>query len=331
LKFIKTNWDLPYYNFALESYLLSQAPEDDYFFLYVHRPSVIVGKHQNTLEEVDKAYVESHGIVVARRLSGGGAVYHDAGNVNFSFVQRAKADEVSDFRKYTAPVIESLAGLGIEAMLSGRNDILIKDQKISGNAQCHRNNRLLSHGTLLYDADMSHLTKALNVDSLKIESKGVKSVRSRVTNIIEHMEKPMTALAFKDYLQNDLIDRLGAEVWELPEEVLQWVEAEAVTRFADWSWNWGESPACDVKRKAKFPGGIIDIRLNISEGIIQQCRIYGDFFVKQDIESLEAMIEGCRYERKALGVILTQEVVSSYFVDMDAAVLADFITYSGSM
>lgn len=327
MKYIMTNWALPFYNFALEAYLLQEAPEDDYMFFYVHKPSVIVGKHQNALEEVNQKYIEDHDITVARRLSGGGAVYHDAGNLNFSFVQKASIEDMHDFEKFTSPVVNVLKSLGLDASLSGRNDILLKDMKISGNAQYFKNNRILSHGTLLYDADMSKLQNALNVDPLKIQSKGVKSVRSRVTNIRDHLKEDMTIGDFQDYLKSGLIKDLGAEPYELNEEALDWIYKKVEEQFSQWTWNWGESPECNVIRKAKFDCGIIDARIDVEEGILKRIKFYGDFFVKEDIENLENHLSGMPFYKDALIEALTQEMVNTYFKDLELEIFVEFLVY----
>ena len=327
MKFIESDWAMPYYNFALESYLLNHAPEDDYLFFYVHKPSIIIGKHQNTLEEINRKFVEEHDITVARRLSGGGAVYHDAGNLNFSFIKRAQIEDMHHFEKFTQPVVSALQKLGINAKLSGRNDILIDEMKISGNAQYFRNNRILSHGTLLYDADMSKLQSALNVDPLKILSKGVKSIKSRVTNIREHLEVDMTIEAFRTYMQKELIEETRSETYALTPEAHEWIINQAENHFQQWAWNWGESPECNVIRKAKFECGIIDARIDVEEGFVKTCKFFGDFFVKRDIEQLETYFIGLPFTKEALISVAEQIHLEDYFKDLEWDVFIDFLIY----
>ncbi|HCX64921.1 MAG TPA: lipoate--protein ligase, partial [Eubacteriaceae bacterium] len=202
MKYIKTNWNIPYYNMALEEYLMQEMPKDDYVFFYIHSPSIIIGKHQNTIEEINQEYVNENNIFISRRLSGGGAVYHDEGNLNFSFVMKAENKDINNFKKFTQPIILALKELGIESELSGRNDLTIDGKKFSGNAQYARKGRLLHHGTLLFDSTMSNLSKSLNVKELKIKSKGVKSVKSRVTNIKPYLKEDYSIFDFKNYLIN---------------------------------------------------------------------------------------------------------------------------------
>ncbi|MBG0764103.1 MAG: lipoate--protein ligase [Tissierellales bacterium] len=247
MKYIETNWDIPYYNFALEDYLLNEVEEDDYVFFYIHKPSIIVGKYQNTIEEVNKDFIDDNNIIVARRLSGGGAVYHDHGNLNFSFVHKASKKDVNDFKKFTKPVVDALKDLGLNAHLSGRNDILIDDKKISGNAQYFTNSRLLHHGTLLYDSEMSNLVKSLKVRDLKIKSKGIKSVKSRVANIADFLNDTLPIEDFRDYLLKSFYKSKDIEKYELDEKALTYIENKVKEQFSTWDWNWGKSPDYEIQ------------------------------------------------------------------------------------
>lgn len=326
MKYIKTNWDIPYYNFALEEYLMNEAPEDSYLFFYIHRPSIIVGKHQNTIEEINKEFVEEKGIIVARRLSGGGAVYHDEGNLNFSFVQKAQEQEFNNFEKFTRPIINALKELGVEAELSGRNDILVDGKKISGNAQYYKKGRILSHGTLLFDADMTNLSKALKVKDLKIKSKGIKSVRSRVTNIKEHMEKDMSIIELKDYILDYISNNEDISEYVLNESELEKINEAAKNKFSTWDWNWGNSPEYEIQKINKFPCGLIDIRLNIKNGKIKDCKIYGDFFTKRNIEELEGILCNKTYEKESIKNQLKTINLSDYFHGLDLEEFVEFLT-----
>ncbi|MEH7800355.1 lipoate--protein ligase LplJ, partial [Bacillus pumilus] len=187
----------PMINLAIEEYCLKYLdPEETYLLFYINQPSIIIGKNQNTIEEINTKYVEDNGIKVVRRLSGGGAVYHDKGNLNFSFITKDDGDSFHNFKKFTEPVIQALEKLGVKAELSGRNDIMADGRKISGNAQFATRGRIFSHGTLLFDSEIEHVVSALNVKKEKIESKGIKSIRSRVANISELMDQKMTTEEF---------------------------------------------------------------------------------------------------------------------------------------
>ena len=313
MKYINIDYSVPFYNFALEEYLLTEAPKDDYVFFYIHIPSIIVGKFQNTIEEVNKDFVDSENIIVARRLSGGGAVYHDSGNLNFSFVHAAGKNDVHNFAKFTQPVIGALNNLGINAMLSGRNDIVVDDKKISGNAQCYKNNRLLHHGTLLYNADMNYLIRALKVKDLKIQSKGIKSVRSRVTNLIDYMDTPMDIYAFKNHLLDFLRQTGNIEEMVLDDDVIKRIEKRALSHFSTWDWNWGNSPKYESEKTAKFECGIINVKMNIDKGYIQDLKIFGDFFTSEDLDKLEGLLVGVKLKKEDLELKLSSTNIGAYF------------------
>jgi len=324
LKYIETNWDIPYYNFALEDYLLNEAEEDDYVFFYIHKPSIIVGKYQNTIEEVNKDFIDDNNIIVARRLSGGGAVYHDHGNLNFSFVHKASKKDVNDFKKFTKPVVDALKDLGLNAHLSGRNDILIDDKKISGNAQYFTNNRLLHHGTLLYDSEMSNLVKSLKVRDLKIKSKGIKSVKSRVANIADFLNDTLPIEDFRDYLLKSFYKSKDIEKYELDEKALTYIENKVKEQFSTWDWNWGKSPDYEIQKIEKFPFGILDTRIDVKDGKISKCKIYGDYFSKKDISNLENSLIGLKYDKNEL--LKNQNIIKidDYFTDFD---FEEYINY----
>lgn len=326
MKYIKTNYSIPAYNMAMEDLIMNYLPSDDYLTFYIHDPSIIIGQHQNTIEEINEDYCKEKGIHIQRRLSGGGAVYHDHGNLNFSFIVRATRDNVNDFNVLTQPVIKTLEKLGIKAELSGRNDILIDGRKFSGNAQFFRNGMLLQHGTILFNSDMSELGNALKVKEMKIQSKGVKSVRSRVTNIIDYLEdQSLTIEQFKDLL----LETIG-EIYELEEYQLS-PEEQAIhdrlvrEKFMTWEWNYGKSPAYNISRAHKFPFGIVDARIDVKEGIIKNIKLYGDFFVREDISTLEEHLKGVRYTKDALVESLGTIDIQDYFNQMGNEEFADFL------
>lgn len=326
MKYIKTNYSIPAYNMAMEDLIMNYLPSDDYLTFYIHDPSIIIGQHQNTIEEINEDYCKEKGIHIQRRLSGGGAVYHDHGNLNFSFIVRATRDNVNDFNVLTQPVIKTLEKLGIKAELSGRNDILIDGRKFSGNAQFFRNGMLLQHGTILFNSDMSELGNALKVKEMKIQSKGVKSVRSRVTNIIDYLEdKSLTIEQFKDLL----LETIG-EIYELEEYQLS-PEEQAIhdrlvrEKFMTWEWNYGKSPAYNISKAHKFPFGIVDARIDVKEGIIKNIKLYGDFFVREDISTLEEHLKGVRYTKDALVKSLGAIDIQDYFNQMGNEEFADFL------
>ncbi|MBF7097729.1 lipoate--protein ligase [Alkalibacter mobilis] len=325
MKYIKTNWNIPYYNMAFEEYLINKMPEDDYLFFYIHDPSIIVGKHQNTLEEVNKEYIDTNDIYVSRRLSGGGAVYHDEGNLNFSFVMKEGNNDINNFKKFTQPIILALEKIGIKSELSGRNDITIDGKKFSGNAQYAKKNRLLHHGTLLFDSQMGNLSNALNVKELKIKSKGVKSVKSRVTNIKPYMKKDITINEFQEYLLEYMSELNNLEELVISDSDINKINTAVEKKFSTWEWNWGESPQFDIQKIDKFDCGIIDARMNIYEGNIEECKLYGDFFVKKPIEELENILFKVKYRKEDVKEALEKVNIEDFFFGLDKEDFINFI------
>ncbi|WP_274649645.1 lipoate--protein ligase [Paenibacillus humicola] len=311
----------PALNLALEEYALRSLPADKtYLLFYVNEPSIIIGKNQNTMEEINDSYVRSRGIHVVRRLSGGGAVYHDLGNLNFSFITQDDGSSFRNFAKFTRPVIEALRGLGVQAELTGRNDIQVGERKISGNAQFSTKGRMFSHGTLLFDSKMDSIASALRVKPMKIESKSTKSVRARVANISEFLDRPMTIGEFKNELLRALF---GCEPEEAPVYPLTERDWEAVRRLADeryrsWDWNYGRSPKSNVQHACKFPAGIVDVRLDVAGGRMTGVKIYGDFFGIADTAELEELLTGVRYEEDAIRKALAEVDLNRYFGSLSA-------------
>ncbi|SFJ64400.1 lipoate--protein ligase [Thermoflavimicrobium dichotomicum] len=318
----------PRINLAIEEYALKYLDiEQTYLLFYINEPSIIIGKHQNTVEEIHVDYVREHGIHVVRRLSGGGAVYHDLGNLNFSFITKDDGKSFANFRKFTEPVIQALHQLGVPAELSGRNDILVEGKKISGNAQFSSRGRMFSHGTLMFDVDVDQVAKALHVKKEKIESKGIKSVRSRVANIREFLKEPMTIQEFKAFL----LRHIFAEQDSIPEYKLtekDWEKIHQISkeRYQNWDWNYGESPEFNVKNAKRFPIGSIDIRLDVGEkGIIRHCKIYGDFFGIGDVADIEKRLTGIRYDRQDIEQALAGMDLTYYFGDISKEEFLDLV------
>lgn len=303
----------PYFNLALEEYLLKEEQED-YFLLWQDRPVVVVGRNQNTLEEINQDIAEKKGIAVVRRLSGGGAVYHDQGNLNFTFIVNEKSRFTFDFARFTEPVIKALHKMGIEAENTGRNDISIAGKKFSGNAQCRWRNRLLHHGTLMFDCRIEDMVEVLNVKQAKISSKGVKSVRSRVTNISEHLNSSFSMQEFQEILTGTVrADGFLEQDQHLSEAELQAVAKLREQKYTSWDWNYGNSPPFNVQRTATYPWGTVDIRMYIVHGLVKDCSVYGDFFSDGDFLEFAHYFKGLAYHETAIKDKLDSIDLGSYF------------------
>ncbi|MFJ7976036.1 lipoate--protein ligase [Peribacillus sp. JNUCC 23] len=305
----------PQMNLAIEEYILKNLDiNETYLLFYINGPSIIIGKNQNTIEEINTEYVENNGIKVVRRLSGGGAVYHDLGNLNFSFITKDDGQSFHDFKKFTEPVVKALSKLGINAEISGRNDILAEGRKISGIAQFSTRGRMFTHGTLLFNSEMDHIVSSLKVKKDKIESKGIKSVRSRVANIAEFLEEPMTIEEFRSLILKYIYE----EKETIPEYVLteeDWAKINEISkeRYQNWDWNYGKSPKFNLQHSHRFPVGSIDIRLEVNKGKIENCKVYGDFFGVGDVSEIEEKLTGIRYERTEIERVLADVDVKHYF------------------
>lgn len=284
-------------NFAMEEYALKHLDiNETYLMFYRMTPTVIVGRNQNTVEEVNMDYIRSHKVTVTRRLSGGGAVYNDPGNLSFSFISKDDGDSFNNYRKFTEPVIRALKAMGVEAKLEGRNDLTVEGKKISGNAQFVTGGRIFSHGTLLFDVNLDNVSKALHPDAEKYESKGIKSVRSRVTNIREHLSEDMDIQQFRETLLHYIFDDGEIPEYDITDEDWTNIVAIAQHRYRDWDWVYGKSPQFNVRKAHRFPGGRIDIRLDVKKGVIEQVSIFGDFFGVEDISDIENLLTGTKYE-----------------------------------
>ncbi len=318
----------PRINLAIEEYLIkSVAPKEEILMFYINKPSIIIGRNQNTIQEINVDYVQEHDIIVVRRLSGGGAVYHDLGNLNFSFIAPNSPGNFHNFRKFTQPVIKVLMKMGVPAELSGRNDILADGKKISGNAQYVSGPRMVSHGTLLWNTDLSVVGEALRVKQAKIESKGIKSVRSRVANITEFLpEDPPDIMTFRQMIIDGVHSENPLEEYVLTETDWENIHQLSQERYQTWEWNFGKSPAFGIQREIRYGGGSVEAWLDVSRGgVIEQVKFYGDFFGQRDVAELEQALAGCRYEPSAILERLGDLDINDYFVNLTTTGLLDLL------
>ena len=306
--YLQTDSTDPAYNLAFEEYVLKNKTQGDILILWQNDNAVIVGRNQNALEEICRPFVEEHGIRVIRRNTGGGAVYHDLGNLNYSFIT-----DVSDqgAARFTTPVVQALRALGLQAEASGRNDILVSGRKVSGTAQHRHGNRILHHGTLLFDSNADMIAGALTPDPDKFRSKSVRSVRSRVGNIRSEMETDMDIRAFWDHLKATLSQ--GSLEWmTLDDTELGEICRLKSEKYDTWQWNYGSSPKFDTAVRRRFPGGLLQIHLSVKRGCIEGLQIFGDFLALSPIDPLIRALTGCPYESNALRKRLQHLDLSEY-------------------
>lgn len=302
----------PAFNLALEEYVLTRLT-GEFILLWRNARAVIIGRNQNAVEEVDMDYAREQNISVNRRMSGGGAVFHDLGNVNYTVIKEQGEDDFGGYAEFTGPVIAFLAEMGVVAELSGRNDLTVEGMKISGNAQASKNGRIMHHGTLLYDVSVGDLAGVLRPNQAKISSKGIKSVRSRVTNLVEHLPEKMEPEEFLRRLY-DFYLRSRSDVVErrLTEEEIAAVRKLADEKYATWEWNFGYSPKYDLQKDQRFDFGTVDVRLSVSAGVMKEVKIFGDFFGMEEIAGLEELLTGVLHRREAIEQALAQVDLGQY-------------------
>ena len=306
----------PRINLAIEEYALKNLDiNESYLLFYINQPSIIIGRNQNTVEEINQDYVDENDIIVVRRLSGGGAVYHDLGNLNFSFITKDDGESFHNFKKFTEPVVDALKELGVEAELSGRNDLLAGGRKISGNAQFSTNGRMFSHGTLMLSSEIENVVSALKVNKDKIKSKGIKSIRSRVANISEFLAEPIGIEEFKQRILEHIFGGLDkVERYEWTEEDWKKIMEISESRYQQWDWNYGKSPKFNVQHSQRFEGvGQVDIRLEVAKGQIENCKIFGDFFGVGSVGEIEQKLQGVRFSKAEIEKALEDVNIKHYF------------------
>ncbi len=318
--FIKGESTEPAFNIASEEYLLK---EKDAFYIYVWRnaPAVIVGVNQNTLSEINVNYLNSNGIKLVRRITGGGAVYHDLNNICYTVIAPYKMDE-GTFKSFSAPLISFLKTLGITAEFSGRNDVLVDGKKISGTAETVYKDRIMHHGTLLFDTDFTVMQKVLNPDKIKTESKGIKSVKSRVTNIKNYLGDKLNVNTFMDmlsvYLKNDL------EEYFFSKEDLEKITKIKENKYDLYDWNYGYSPKGNNEIKARFSFGTLTLHFDLMDGKIENAKFSGDFFLLKSLDEFYGKLNGKKWQKESVSLALLtigeyirgatkEEILSKFF------------------
>ncbi|MDR2953060.1 MAG: lipoate--protein ligase, partial [Treponema sp.] len=318
----------PYFNLALEQFVFDSLDASySFFMLWQNHNSIIVGKHQNTHAEINAAAVKELGINVVRRLSGGGAVYHDMGNLNYTFITNAGADDAFDFSAFYGPIKDALVSFGVPVETSGRNDMTVQGKKFSGNAQYLKRGRVLHHGTILYDSDLEMLSRALKVSNDKIESRGIRSVRGRVANIRPYMKKDLSIGEFWNALIKHIFESFSMREYVLSTEEITKVEELKERVYSQWAWNYGASPPHNVRKTRRVEGcGTFEILLDVGDlGIIKNVAFYGDFFGNVEPVLLAEMLKGLRLERSELAGALRNVDISAFFHNLDAETFLDML------
>lgn len=302
----------PYFNIASEEYLLKSFSED-IFLLYSNSPSIIVGKHQNAMAEINHNFVSQKRIPVIRRLSGGGTVYHDLGNINYTFITNGSEGNLVDFKKHTQPIIDVLKSLSVDARMGGKNDIRVGNKKISGNAEHIYKNRVLHHGTLLFNANLDELNESIKVNLEAYTDKAVKSIRSHVANITEYLNRDISIEKFKEMLIVHIKTLFpNSNDYQFTPNNINSINGLIATKFSTWEWNYGYSPSYTLNRQIKINNRITDIEINVEKGIINKMTIKSQSLMTQRIEELERLMVGCIHEKEEITKRLANIEISQF-------------------
>jgi lipoate-protein ligase A len=308
----------PYFNVATDEYILKHLKEDC-FMLWRNDNAIIVGKFQNTLSEINYDYVKAHDIAVVRRISGGGAVYHDMGNLNFSFTKKGKDTNLSNFEKFTQPIVDMIQRLGADARFDGKNDLVIGDRKIAGNAAHIYRNKILHHGCLLFSSEMRNVSEALRINPVKYTDKAIKSIPKRVTNISDHLKEPITIEAFtKKLMDYVLFTYPDSRLYEFTEEDLRIIKELRDKKYATRKWNYGRASDYNFKKAIRTKGGLLEMNLDVEKGVIGKAKIYGDFFSEKGVTAIEKALTGIDHEECAIREALTPFPIDKHLRNIDA-------------
>lgn len=307
----------PWFNIAAEEFVLKNFSEDC-FMLWQNEPSIIVGKHQNTFAEINHNYVAQNNIPVIRRISGGGTVFHDLGNLNFTFVQEGEKENLVNFRKFTQPIIDALGTLGIVAKFEGRNNLTVKGKKISGNAEHVFRNRVLHHGTLLFSSLLSDLSAALKVEEGVFHDKAVKSVRSRVTNIEDHLDISFGLEVFKERIREFVLERfVDVKYYDFTEQDVESIRELVRDKYETWEWNYAYSPKYTFQKKIMTSQGLVEVSLMVKNGIIQSAKLEGEAGSSLDFSGFEKHLEGLPHSKEKIAEILKQSETLQHPASLD--------------
>lgn len=309
----------PYFNLALEQYIFDDMDKnEEYFMLWQNENTIVVGKHQNTIQEINKKFVEENKINVVRRLSGGGAVYHDLGNLNFTFIVDGNDVSEINFDCFCMPIVKALKKLNVNAEINGRNDITIEGKKFSGNSQYIKKGRIMHHGTIMYNSNLDIVTNALNVSKDKIESKGIKSVKSRVTNVKNYINEDISIEQFKNLLLKYIFEDKKMKKYNLTENDIKKIKEYQNNIYEKWDWNYGASPKYNIVKERRIDGcGKISVYIYVENGLIQDINFYGDYFNSEDIDELKKYFIGINMEKTQIKNIVNNINIERFFKNMN--------------
>ena len=289
----------PYFNIAAEEYFLKNFKED-IFMLWQNKASIVVGKHQNTLAEINYLYVKENKIPVIRRISGGGTVFHDLGNLNFTFIQKGEKGKLVDFRKFTTPILDVLNEMGVTAVFEGKNDLRVNGLKISGNAEHVFKDRVLHHGTLLFSSVLTDLGKALKVKTEKFVDKAVKSNRGIVANISDFLETPMEIEEFRNRIIKHIYREFNAAFYKMTDEDIYGIEKLKYEKYTTWKWNFGYSPDYSFSNYFPLEDGRLEFSINIKKGIVSELKPLNNNFESGLFDLIRGQIEGSPHEESSI-------------------------------
>ncbi|NLC73266.1 MAG: lipoate--protein ligase [Ruminococcaceae bacterium] len=324
IHYLETGSFDPAINLATEEFVLENRRSGDWLMLWQNDNTVVIGLNQNTVEEINPDFIEKHGTTVIRRNTGGGAVYHDLGNLNYSFFSDLGDAEELTMERFTLPVCTALKKMGVNAETSGRNDIIVEGKKVSGVAQRISGNRILHHGTLLFNSDTDLIAGALRVDSAKFKSKSSKSVKSRVANIVDFLPAPLTISEFKQKLLAALAGQgLVREV--LADEEKQIVSSLADSKYRSFDWNYGRSPVCSLSCKKRFDCGTLEIKLSIDRTVISDLAFFGDFLAAEPCTPVKDALIGVPFERNAVTSAIANSFRQQMFGNISANEIIEII------